>query len=266
MRESEGPRLSDEFLNAFVDNQIDADEKSRAYPLISGDENLNRQVCEIRKISDLVRLAYDALPPPKKATVRPGRRHLDRLKFLIAPMVLTVGIALGWSLRTLWSPEPLPLLAPIAVAHANHGVLATRGRLGGSGAEGRQTTAAAGIITKVLFHLDNGDRAHMRQVLEEAQHLLARYRADHRRAEVEILADGPGLTLLRRHLSPFVVRIAMLQKQYPNLVFAACQDTINRLERRKGIDPRLVPQAIIVPSAIAEIVRLQHHGWTYVRV
>ncbi|MDG6929504.1 MAG: DUF1246 domain-containing protein, partial [Nitrososphaerota archaeon] len=43
------------------------------------------------------------------------------------------------------------------------------------------------------------------------------------------LADGPGLALLRRHLSPFPARIAALQARYPNLIFAACQDTINRL-------------------------------------
>ena len=241
MTESEGPRLSDEFLNAFVDNQIDSDEKGRAYPLINGDPELNRKVCELRKVSDLVRLAYDNPPAPKRRET--PRRHLaSRLAPLIAPIVLLIGVTLGWSLRALWAPAVPP--RPVA-------------------AIARATTH---LTTKVLFHLDNGDRAHMRQVLEEAQHLLARYHADHRQAKVEILADGPGLALLRRHLSPFPARIAALQARYPNLIFAACQDTINRLKRRKGIDPHLLPQAVIVPSAIAEIVRLQRRGWTYISV
>lgn len=260
MRETGGPRLSDEFLNAFVDNQIDADEKSRAYPFITGDEELNRKVCELRKISDLVRLAYDTppLPPQPPRLQRPLRA---RLAPLIAPVVLIVGVALGWSLRALWSPP--------TTLHDGRGGFQSSSRLAGRDptlAGGRPATIAdaAGLTTKVLFHLDNGDRTHMRQVLEEAQHLLAHYRATHQAAKVEILADGPGLALLRRHLSPFTARIAALQMRYPNLIFAACQDSINRLERRKGIDPHLIPQAVIVPSAIAEIVRLQHRGWTYV--
>ncbi|MHB8254509.1 MAG: DsrE family protein [Acidiferrobacter sp.] len=241
MRESDGPRLSDEFLNAFVDNQIDSDEKSRAYPLINADEGLNRQVCELRKISDLVRFAYETPPAPQKSLLQ-NRDFRARLSPFVASLVLIIGVTLGWSLRALWAP--LGVVAPATTTIAT----------------------TSGPTTKVLFHLDNGDRAHMRQVLEEAQHLLARYQADHRLAKVEILADGPGLALLRQHMSPFATQIARLQTRYPNLIFAACQDTINRLERRKGIDPHLLPQAVIVPSAIAEIVRLQHHGWTYIRV
>ena len=241
MTESEGPGLSDEFLNAFVDNQIDGDEKGRVYPLINNDPELNRKVCELRKVSDLVRLAYDTTPAPRHRET--PRRHLaSRRAPLIAPIVLLIGVTLGWSLRALWAPAVPP--RPVA-------------------AIARATTH---LTTKVLFHLDNGDRTHMRQVLEEAQHLLARYRTDHRQAKVEILADGPGLALLRRHLSPFPARIAALQARYPNLIFAACQDTINRLKRRKGIDPHLLPQTVIVPSAIAEIVRLQRRGWTYISV
>lgn len=243
MTEPGDPRLSDEFLNAFVDNQIDADEKGRAYPLINADSELNRKVCELRKVSDLVRLAYDTPPPPPRQHQQ--SRNLRRyLKPILAPALLAIGLTLGWSLRALSGP------------------------IGASIRPGGTIVAAASqpLMTKVLFHLDNGDRGHMRQVLEEARHLLARYRADHKVAKVEILADGPGLALLREHRSPYAAQIARLQKDYPNLIFAACQDTINRLERRKGIDPHLLPQAIVVPSAIAEIVRLQHRGWTYIRV
>ncbi|HUW98705.1 MAG TPA: hypothetical protein VMV40_07700 [Acidiferrobacter sp.] len=238
MRETDSSRLSDEFLNAFVDNQIDADEKGRAYPLINADEELNRKVCELRKVSDLVRLAYNA-PPAHPVSRWRTDDFKRRLRPLAAPAVLIIGVALGWSLRALWLP-----------ARAGH--------------EATTIAATRGLTTKVLFHLDNGDRAHMRQVLQEAQQLLARYQADHRSAKVEILADGPGLALLRQRLSPFAAQIAALQIRYPNLIFAACQDTINRLVERDGIEPHLLPQAIIVPSAIAEIVRLQHHGWTYI--
>lgn len=236
---TDGPRFSEEFLNAFVDNQIDAGEKSRAYPLIDEDEQLNRQVCELHKISDLVRLAYRE-PPPPRARRRLARDFAHRLSPLFAPLVLASGIAIGWLLHTVLPVSPLN--PPM----------------------GTRVAAARTITTKVLFHLDNDNRADMRQVLQEAGTLLARYRAEGRLAKVEVLADGPGLSLLRRHITPFAARIAQLKSEYPNLIFAACQDTIDRLRRRTGITVHLLPQAIIVPSAVAEIVRLQRRGWTYI--
>lgn len=243
---TEGPRLSEEFLNAFVDNQIDAAEKSRAYPIIHGNEQLNRQVCELRKVSDLVRLAYDEPPaaPKRRPHIRArAQGFIRRLTPLIAPLVLALGIAMGWFLRsavfTPHKPVPQRTIAMLTVPH---------------------------LTTKVLFHLASGDEQHMNEVLNEAQTLLAHYHKVGRQAKVEIIADGPGLALLRQRVSPFAARIAQLKQQYPNLIFAACQDTIQALAKRDGIEPHLLPQAIIVPSAIAEIVHLQRRGWTYISV
>ncbi|MHB1565486.1 MAG: DsrE family protein [Acidiferrobacter sp.] len=235
------PQFSEEFLNAFVDNQIDADEKSRAYPLIDKDEQLNRQVCELRKVSDLVRLAYNEPLLPKRRRKHRRSEVMRRLSPMFAPLVLASGIAIGWLLHTML---PTPPLGP---SHTDTRIAATQA-----------------VTTKVLFHLDNDNRADMRQVLQEAGTLLARYRAEGRLAKVEVLADGPGLSLLRRHITPFAARIARLQSKYPNLIFAACQDTIDRLTRRTGVTIHLLPQAIIVPSAVAEIVHLQRRGWTYI--
>ncbi len=242
----EGPRLSEEFLNAFVDNQLDVDEKSRAYPIIQGNGDLNRQVCEIRKINDLVRLAYEAPPAPLRPLGRVQRmaaRLSPVVRPVVPPLILVAGVCLGWGLRsTLWAPATVrPVAAPAA-------------------------TIARTTTTKVLFHLDSNSHAQMREVLRESASLLARYRAQGRPAKVEILADGPGLALLRVRTTPFAARIAQLKAEYPNLIFAACQNTIDRLARRKGIHAHLLPEAVIVPSAIAEIVHLQHLGWTYIRV
>ncbi|MDA8361843.1 MAG: hypothetical protein M0Z44_07650 [Gammaproteobacteria bacterium] len=245
---TEEPRLSEEFLNAFVDNQLDVDEKSRAFPVIQASMDMNRAVCEIRKVNDLVRLAYDTPPAPPRARSRVQRmaaRLTPIMGPLAPPLVLVAGLCMGWGLRATWTAHMAPPTATGPAARA---------------------TIAQASVTRVLFHLDSNDPDQMREVLRESASLLARYRAEGRLAKVEVLADGPGLALLRAHTTPFAARIARLQAQYPNLIFAACQNTIDRLARRKGIHAHLLPQAVIVPSAIAEIVHLQHLGWTYIRV
>src|SRR3989344_385867 len=76
-REHDNPakqEFSDEFLNAFLDNQLTLEEKDRAYLRISQDETLNRRVCELRKIQDMVRLSYQNSPPPPARPV-PASGH-----------------------------------------------------------------------------------------------------------------------------------------------------------------------------------------------
>ncbi len=61
---SQGHEFSDEFINAFVDNQVTPEEKAWVYAHPACDEAFNRRVCELRKIRDLIQLAYRELPKP----------------------------------------------------------------------------------------------------------------------------------------------------------------------------------------------------------
>jgi anti-sigma factor RsiW len=107
---SQEKRFSDEFLNAFVDNQIAAEEKSRAYVEIQRDEALNRQVCELRKLHDLVQLAYREPPaPPAHAASGPNSGRA-RLRFGYASFLLALG--------TFWAPDPYTESAATRPSHA----------------------------------------------------------------------------------------------------------------------------------------------------
>lgn len=237
--------FSEEFVNAFVDNQLDAAEKARAYKLLSDSEDFNRRVCELRKVRDLVQLAYRDLPAPAK--VRPRRRAGFSFGALTQPVItaalLVAGVTLGWSLRT---------------TVLGHGLLAQ--------ASPPAALAQQRTEVKVLFHLNSGRHQRMREVLDEAQNLLQLYRRQGRPAEVEIIANGKGIDLLRRHHSPYAARIHRMHETYANLTFAACQNTIDRMAREQGIRPHLLPDVTIVDSGVAQIIRLQQRGWTYIRV
>lgn len=58
----QGREFSDEFINAFVDDQLIPEEKARVCVDAAFDEAFNRRVCELRRIRDLIRLAYADLP------------------------------------------------------------------------------------------------------------------------------------------------------------------------------------------------------------
>jgi uncharacterized protein len=294
---------SDEFLNAFVDNQIAAEEKSRTYIEIGQNEALNRQVCELRKLHDLVQLAYREPPAPPERTSSGSATRRARLRFGVAASVLlTLGVLLGGLIRL-----PGPAIAPQATSapsHPLHRVVAATShkqivqtqaprkteltvaqapeRVPTTAAASPQsalpaaTTPAVSVVaqpnspgnaqTKVLVHLARDDDAQLSQALDDIEGLLKHYRTTHQTARVEVVVNGGGLKLVRTDTSAFAARIQRLQRDYDNLTFAACQNTIDRLAREQGISVRLLPGVITIDSGMAEIMRRQHQGWTYLQV
>ena len=77
---------------------------------------------------------------------------------------------------------------------------------------------------------------------------------------IEIVAHGPGLDLLLARRNPLAGRIATLRKD--GMVFVACANTM----RGRGVKTSdLIPGARVVPSGVAEIVRRQEAGWSYLK-
>lgn len=239
-------KFSDEFLNAFVDDQLAPEEKARVYPLINADKALNQRVCELRKTRDLVQLAYKNPPAAKPTTARPARRRFSGN--IAAGFLLAVGVALGWTLRDTGVSDRHDRAIETAALETAPG-----------------TPAAAGEV-KIVLHLNKGSNDSMREVLDEAESVIKFYREQKQAALVEVITNGDGLSLLRADKSPYAQRIARMQKQYDNLVFAACQNTIDRLKREQGIQAQLLPEAIVIDSGVAQIILLQQQGWAYIQV
>lgn len=243
--------ISDEHLNAFVDGQLDADEKSRILSAINEDEGLSRRTCEIRRLQDLVRHAYEHPPAsPRRQRLNAGGRGW--LQTAVAALLLAVGGALGWvshaqqhqppSLRAMYLDEEK------AFQTAELDKAPVRGE------------------RKILLHLSSAEPDKLEQALDTAEELLASYRELHQPVEIEVVANAGGLDLLRADVSPFADRVRELQRQYDNLTFLACQTAMNRLRRERHVSPDLLPEALITPNALEEILNRLQQGWMYVSV
>jgi len=74
------------------------------------------------------------------------------------------------------------------------------------------------------------------------------------------------LNLLRADISPYAKRVSALQRQYDNLTFVACQNAMDRLRRDTHQNPDLLPEALITPNALEEILMRLQQGWVYISV
>lgn len=77
--------------------------------------------------------------------------------------------------------------------------------------------------------------------------------------EVEVVCEGAGLDMLYVNGSQ-ADRVKKLHTK--GVVFAACANTI----RFKKIDrKKLLPFVVVVPAGVAEVVRKQEAGWSYLK-
>ncbi len=105
----------------------------------------------------------------------------------------------------------------------------------------------------------------MKETLDDAEDLLKYYRASNQHAQIEIVTNGSGLDLLRADTSPYPERVQRMLKDYDNLTFVACQNTMDRVSREQGTAARLLPGVVLIDSGVAQIMRRQQQGWAYIR-
>src|SRR5512142_943840 len=126
---------------------------------------------------------------------------------------------------------------------------------------------AADKTHRVVFQIDQSDPAIMALVLNNVDNVMAYYHDKGEQAEIEVVAYGPGLHMLRADTSPVKDRLQrMASDSFPSrVVFAACGNTKTTMEEKEGHLIALVPEASVVPAGVVRIIELQEAGWSYIR-
>ena len=118
---------------------------------------------------------------------------------------------------------------------------------------------------KVAIHVDENDAKRMNMPLNNVQNVNKYYEAKGEKVQIEIVAYGPGLNMLREDKSPVKERIAAMSLEMSNLSFAACGNTRAKMKKKEGMDIKLVSEAKVVPSGVVRLMELQEQGWSYIR-
>jgi len=117
----------------------------------------------------------------------------------------------------------------------------------------------------MVIHVDQNDPAVMKMALANAENLIAYYEDKGEEVDVEFVANGPGLHMLRSDTSPVKDRIAALSRKRGTVSFKGCGNTIRGQSRDEEKAVTLIPEASIVPAGIGRILERQEQGWAYFR-
>ena len=119
---------------------------------------------------------------------------------------------------------------------------------------------------RVVIQVTQNDPEVMNMALNNAKNVLQYYRDKGEDAQVEIVAYGPGLNMLRDDTSPVKDRIKdMVDANASKIVFDACNNTKQAMEKREGHPITIIPQATIVPSGVVRVMQLEEQGYSYVK-
>jgi intracellular sulfur oxidation DsrE/DsrF family protein len=232
-------QLSDEYLNAFVDGELAAAERTQAMEQISNDPQLKKQVCELNMLKEMMRISYRH-PTDSKADTRQQRwpylRHA-----VAACCLMVIGVMAGW---------------------LGHGRLVDDGILK---TEMVSLKNAVSRTDHILLHLDTASPAKFERALNQTEKLLDEASEAGQDIQVHLAANSHGIDLFRVSTTPYASRIRELQQRYPNLTLIGCAQTIRRLEESKQ-NVALLPDVDVVPSVLDEVVSDLKDGWTYLKV
>ncbi|MGA2287223.1 DsrE family protein [Bradyrhizobium sp.] len=131
------------------------------------------------------------------------------------------------------------------------------------------TTSLAdeGKLHRIAIQVDQNDPQVMNLALNNANAVIEYYRDKNEDVDIDIVAYGPGLNMLRADTSPVQDRIKHLKEMLSpgKIRFSACNNTKQGMEKSEGHAIFILPEATIVPSGVVHLMELQEQGWSYVR-
>lgn len=216
--------FSEEELNAFIDGELSAADQARVLEAISHDEALQKRVGEVQQTQSLLRHAYERPPLPSRAapSTPSWTKHV-----LAATVLLFIGAVMGGMAYKLVDKEINPSVQTVRTPKG------------------------------VVIQVSRNDPAEWEMALINARNVRKAY--GDRAMEVEIVAYGPGLKMLRND-SPVSAGLEEAQKEGVKLL--ACGNTMRATHTTRQDLNWLVE---VVPAGIVEIMQKQSEGYAYVR-
>src|SRR5882762_7955803 len=118
---------------------------------------------------------------------------------------------------------------------------------------------------RLVVQVDVNDPVVMNLALNNVNNVTQHYRELGQKVEIEVIAFGPGLHMLRDDTSPVKARIKSMSETMPQLTFSACGNTRENMTKAEAKVIPLVSQAKVVTAGVVRLMELQARGWSYLR-
>lgn len=118
---------------------------------------------------------------------------------------------------------------------------------------------------KVVIQVNEADPERLELALNNVANINKYYQDRGEEVMVEVVAYGPGLTMLVDGKSPVAERVVSISQNFENVSFRACGNTHAKMSQKAGKQVALMPQAQMVDAGVIHLMQRQQEGWSYIR-
>jgi len=233
-------KFSAEMISAYADGELQGSEKTEFENVLQHDVELQQALTDLCALKSQLQHTYQNVVPPAKA-----QYTKSNYRYAMYAVFFVLTFSVGW-------------LSGGAM-HSQSENLAEVNTLN----PGMQVIAEQ--PGKYILHISVRDKSKFKQILDQAEALMSNYKNKDQNIQLEIIANAGGLDLFREDVSPYAQRVKQLRVQYPNIKFIACSNAIERL-REQGKKPNLINTVHQGSTAIDQVVKRIHQGWSYIKI
>ncbi|MFV2005668.1 MAG: hypothetical protein ACC650_10700 [Gammaproteobacteria bacterium] len=236
-------KIDEIMLAAFVDGQLDADNREAIIKAMDEDKDLRDQVYNLRKIKDLIKLSFaNANPSETRQNKYTHTLHSQCLKRMAAAFTaLAIGLGAGFT---------------------GYKYCGNTGHMSHMSSQSlTELTQQQG--ERIILHISESDPVQFEKTLAYTEDFLARHR-NNNKVRIEVVANAGGIDLLRKDY-PLSNKVKNMMDEYDNITFIACTNAINRL-RAQGFEPTMIKNVETEKAVLTHIIDRLRTGWTYIKV
>ena len=118
---------------------------------------------------------------------------------------------------------------------------------------------------RMLIHVDSPETSVMVEALRNAANVIDTIHKQGATVAIEIVANGPGTSMLIDALSPVRPEVRHFHTAYPEVVLSACGISLAHTEAAMKMRLTVMPEARVVPSGAVRIMELEEQHWAYLK-
>lgn len=118
---------------------------------------------------------------------------------------------------------------------------------------------------RLAIQVSVNDPPLMTLALNNAVNVAQHYGEIGEEIEIEFVAYGPGLHMLRSDTSPVADRVKSVSQSMPSVTFTACGNTMDTMKKVEGKEVTLLPGIKVTQTGVVRLMEMQEAGWSYIR-
>ena len=243
-------QYSDEHINAYIDSELDNEERARLLFDEQQDTALAQRINDARMLKEKVQLAYSDLSETGTTKKKFScTAFVSKQKSLVAGLIILLTAAV--------------LLLP-ALMNNEDIILARQLIKTTLPIEPEAISKTIGRRKHVVINISQYQPQQFDAAINNIEALLQKHRAD-KLFRIEIVANQKGLKALDTKTSLHAERITQLAKQFNSLDVVACAKSMADLAA-VGNPVQLMKSIIITPSAAQQVAKRMREGWMYLKI